>query len=132
MFFICFWSYSTCERYYVQSLLLLFEFLDRQPHVVCCGCRGTSRRVCSEYSNVNSMACPKKRFTYRAIVCELTALCRYSYDKIPSGFSLKRSICYLYSLRQLIMQNFSLGSNDWKTKRGWCLPGLVDFLVALM
>ena len=78
------------------------------------------------------MACPKKRFTYRTIVCELTALCRYSYDKIHSRFSLKRSICDLYSLRQLIMQNFSLGSNDWKIKRRWCLPGLVDFLVALM
>ena len=64
---------------------------------------------------------PKKIFTYRVIVCELTGLCGYAYDKIscccvPTSFSLKRSVRDLYSLRQLIIQSFSLGLNDLKTK----------------
>ena len=64
---------------------------------------------------------PKKSFTNRAVVCELTGLCGYGFDKISccgflSRFSLKRSLCDLYSLRQLIMQSSSLGPNDWNTK----------------
>ena len=60
---------------------------------------------------------PKKSFTYQAIVCELIGLCGYAYDKIsccgvPSKFSLKRSVRDLYSMRQLIVQSFSLGLND--------------------
>ena len=60
---------------------------------------------------------PKKSFTYQAIVCELTGLCGYAYDKIsccgvPSKFSLKRSVRDLYYSRQLIIQSLSLGSND--------------------
>ena len=60
---------------------------------------------------------PKKNFTYRVIVCEFTGFCGYSYDKlsycgVPSRFSLKRSMRDLYSLRQLIMLSFSLGSDD--------------------
>ena len=60
---------------------------------------------------------PEKSFTYRAIVCELTGLWGYTYDKIsscgvPSQFSLKRSVRDLYSMRQLIIQGFSLGLND--------------------
>ena len=60
---------------------------------------------------------PKKNFTYRVIVCEFTGFCGYSYDKlsycgVPSRFSLKRSMCDLYSLRQLIILSFPLDSND--------------------
>ena len=60
---------------------------------------------------------PKKSFTYQAIVCGLTGLCGYAYDKIsccgvPSRFSFKRSVRDLYSLRQLIIKSFSLGLND--------------------
>ena len=60
---------------------------------------------------------PKKGFTYRAIVCELTGLCGKTYEKIsccvvPSRFSLKRSVPDIYSLRQLIIQSLSLGLND--------------------
>ena len=60
---------------------------------------------------------PKKKFTYRVIVCELTGFSGYSFDKlsycsVPSRFSLKRSMRDRYSLRQLIMLSFSLVSND--------------------
>ena len=60
---------------------------------------------------------PKKSFTYQAIACELTELCGYAYYKIScygvlSRFSFKKSVRDLYSLRQLIMQSFSLDSND--------------------
>ena len=60
---------------------------------------------------------PKKSFTYQAIVCEWTDLCGYAYDKtsccgVPFRFSRKRSVCDLYSMRQLIIQSFSLGLND--------------------
>ena len=51
---------------------------------------------------------PKKNFTKKI---------GYSYDKlsycgVPSRFSLKRSMCDLYSLRQLIILSFPLDSND--------------------
>ena len=51
---------------------------------------------------------PEKSFKYEAIVCELTGLCGYAYDKIscrgvPSRFSLKRSVRDLYSMRQFII-----------------------------
>ena len=64
---------------------------------------------------------PKKSFTYQAIACELTELCRYAYYKIScygvlSRFSFKKSVRDLYSLRQLIMQSFSMDSNDWNNK----------------
>ena len=60
---------------------------------------------------------PKKSFIYQAIICELTGLCEYAYDKISccgvtSRFSLKRSVHDIYSLIQLIMVSFSLGSNE--------------------
>ena len=61
---------------------------------------------------------PKKNLHIKIyIVCELTGFCGYSYDKlsycgVPSRFSLKRSMRDLYSLRQLIILSFSLGSDD--------------------
>ena len=66
---------------------------------------------------------PKKSFTYRAIASELTGLCGHAYDKIsccgvPSIFSIKRSVRDLYSVRQIIMQSFSLALNDSKIKGG--------------
>ena len=45
--------------------------LDRQTHVICFQCRGTSSRVCSKYYMLIPHM-PKKSFTYWAIVCELT------------------------------------------------------------
>ena len=84
---------------------------------------------------------PKKSFTYQAIVSGLTCVKQIWYDKtydktsccgVPFRFSRKRSVCDLYSMRQLIIQSFSLGLNDWKTKRGWCLPGLFVFWIVSM
>ena len=61
---------------------------------------------------------PKKTFTYRAIVCELTGLCGYACDKVSccgvplsnnaeciytyrNRFSLKRSVCDLYTFKAI-------------------------------
>ena len=79
---------------------------------------------------------PKESFTYRAIVCELTALCGYAYDKISccgvsSRFFLKRSVCDLYFLRQLIFK-FLIEFKWLKKPVGLCLPGLAVFWIVLM
>ena len=85
-------------------------------HLVWCWGRGTLSRV---YSNLCL------RIVYILSNCLwfdwLAYECKWQNKLLWCPFQLlfKRSVCCLYSLMQLIIQSFALGSNDWNTKGGW-------------